>query len=229
MNNTYKLKLLEKIVITDNLYIFRFSYPSKNFSFEPGQFVSVKVNNKDKRFYSIASSSSNKKYLEFLITTTPGGVGSKFFENIKIGDIAEFAGPFGHFVYQKSKGNIYFIATGTGLAPLISMIRELLLNKKNQNQLTLIYGVRYQDQIAYKDLLKDLKDTYNNFNYIITLSRPSDSWNGHKGYVTDIIRSYKLFKLDDFYICGGKNMVLDTKKILSKKGIQPKNIHFELY
>ncbi len=232
MSKTYKfkLKLKEKIEVTEKLYILRFKYPIEiNFRFKAGQFVSVVVAENTKRFYSIASPPYIKDYLEFLITTTPGGPGSKFFDKIKVGDTVNFEGPYGKFTFQ-SKHESMFVATGTGIAPIISMIREQIEHKKNKNQIQLIYGVRFEQQLAYRDIIEKLYKKSPNFYPKLTLTYPTYVWEGKKGRVTHWLEKTILPSTFDYYLCGNKNMVKDAREILIKqKDVKLDKIHFELY
>ncbi len=220
---TIKVKLLEKKVLGEKLYELKFTRP---FDFKAGQFVAFIVADKVKRFYSIASS-PREESMNLLVTTEPGGPGSAFFEKIQEGDEAEIIGPMGNFLFN-SDGNATFIATGTGVAPLIGIIEDQL-NNDNQSQFNLLIGVRYEHNLFWQDKLKALSRKFYNFSYKYTLTRPTENWIGLKGRVTDYLHKAALDSSADYYVCGMKEMVLETKQTLLERGVKEDKIHYELY
>ena len=94
------------------------------FEFKAGQYVSVKVSDKgERREYSIAGREGNKKIC-LLVDVGPGGVGSKFFEKIKEGEIVEVLGPMGSFTVKEEDEKLVMIAIGSGIAPVKAMVEE---------------------------------------------------------------------------------------------------------
>ncbi len=88
------------------------------FEFKAGQYVSVKVSDKgERRDYSIAGREGERK-VALLVDVSPGGVGSKFFENIKEGEMVEVLGPVGSFIVMVEDKKLVMIATGSGIAPV---------------------------------------------------------------------------------------------------------------
>ena len=157
----FKVKLESKQNLAPKVYKLVFSIIDNiEFNFAAGQFIALIVAENTKRFYSIASSPSNKN-IELLVDTAPGGPGSVFFENVKEGDIVDAIGPFGQFVY-KSQEDAFFIATGTGIAPFRSIIIDQL-EKGNVNKLTLVWGLRHEENVYLEDELKSLSEKYPNF------------------------------------------------------------------
>lgn len=222
--NTVKLKLLQRIKIDEKLY--KFVFEKKDLEFEAGQFLAVVVADKAKRYYSIASA-PHEDTLDFYVTTAPGGLGSQYFESLKVGGEIEVIGPMGKFTFRSEK-NAYFICTGTGIAPFISMIKDQLY-KGNQNDLTLLFGNRYEESIIERESLTSLAQKYDKFRYEPALTRPSSEWQGLVGRVTEHLASFDLPQDTDFYICGGKPMVLDVKTVLMDRGVSEDKIFYELY
>lgn len=222
MNKTsIKLQEKEELGVKHYKYVF-----NKPFDFEAGQFVSFIVGEKLKRYYSIASSPQEDDFI-FYVTTMPGGPGSQFFEKINVGDKADIIGPMGKFTY-KENADACFIATGTGVAPLISIIKDELL-KGNKSQLYLLYGVRYEDNVMVEPLLRDLSEKYPNFKYDITVSRPTETWHGLRGRVTAHLENINTSIFQNYYLCGVKDMVMDVKGVLKSRGIDQTSIFSELY
>jgi NAD(P)H-flavin reductase len=153
--------------------------------------------------YSISSSPSQKGLLEFCIGDgSPTGVSHKLM-SLNVGDEISIRGAFGKFLLDENAPEYIFLATGTGIAPLISMIRTLLHNGSTV-PISLYFGFRYPSQYMYKEELEHLVKTHSNFKIHITASRPDDAWSYAKGYVQDCLTSYSSPHKDaaKVYICG---------------------------
>lgn len=153
--------------------------------------------------YSISSSPTQKGLLEFCIGDgSPTGVSHKLM-TLNVGDEISVRGAFGKFLLDENAPEYIFLATGTGIAPLISMIRTLLTSGKTV-PISLYFGFRYPSQYMYKEELEDLVKKHPNFTIHITASRPDDSWSHAKGYVQDSLKSYPSPNKDaaKVYICG---------------------------
>lgn len=222
----YQAKVAKKEKLSAKIYLVSFDLVNPNqISFTPGQFVSLEFGSNLRRSYSIASSSSIHSSIDFLVDIAPGGPGSKFFENVKEGDMVNFLGPMGKFTLACEEGEIVFLATSTGIAPFHSMI-DYLLSKGAKAEIYLYWGFRYQKDIYWKDYFEDLAAKNPNFHFTLTLSRPDKVWQGSCGYVQDHVGE-NLFGQSHFYICGGGKMVKGVVDCLEGKNIAEDRIHFE--
>lgn len=225
--NKFQIKIVEKIALTKTvLHLTLEAIGLPEFQFVPGQFVGIEVAEKVKRYYSIASAPKSNKF-ELIVDTSPGGPGSKFFESLSVGDEAPAFGPLGQMTF-KSEGKSVFIATGTGYAPFRAMIMSEL-EKGNQNEIELLWGFRHEEDIYLKDELDSLSRKYPNFTYKITLSDPSEQWQGEKGRVTAVLENVGIDQSATYYLCGVNAMVNDVKNMLLAQGVQKENIHFEIF
>lgn len=153
--------------------------------------------------YSISSSPVQQGMLEFCVGDgSPTGVSRKLM-TIKVGDEISVRGAFGKFLLDENAPEYVFLATGTGIAPLISMIRTLL-SKGKTVPISLYFGFRYPSQYMYKEELEELVKKHSNFKIFITASRPDESWGHAKGYVQDSLKSYDSPQksVAKVYICG---------------------------
>lgn len=209
----------------------RFERPV-GFVFLAGQFVRFKIFHDGEsimRSYSIASTPADPEYsgLEFCLKILPDGKASNFFKNITAGEAVEISDAKGMFVCRSEhRANKMFVATGVGLAPIISMI-ENELKKGERNKINLLFGVRTVEDIFWVDRLDELKNSFDNFKYQLTLSRPADDWKGLGGRVSDHLSHVDLSC--EYYICGSVEMVKDVRSLLLQKGVDTKNIHFEIF
>lgn len=153
--------------------------------------------------YSISSSPQQKGILEFCIGDgSPTGVSHKLM-HLKQGEEFLVKGPFGKFLLDENQEEYVFLATGTGIAPLISMIRTLLA-KGNTKPITLYFGFRYPSQYMYHEELTEMQAKHPNFKAVITASRPDANWEHHHGYVQDVLKNHQTHdkKKVRVYICG---------------------------
>jgi ferredoxin-NADP reductase len=140
-------------------------------------------------------------------------------------------GPNGKFIFQTPPGQkTLFIATGTGVAPFIAMIKEQL-NLGNTSPMELIFGVRHQEDVFYHEVLEEIKQKHPNFSYIITLSQPPETSTPFaSGRVTEHLKNAQIDAQNTCaYICGLKNMIDEVSSILAEKGLPPEQILHEKY
>jgi ferredoxin-NADP reductase len=219
----FTVRLLKKQIIAQNIWELQFEKPA-GFVFKAGQFVQFRILNSDEvvlRSYSI-SSAPTANYLEFCIKYLPDGKASHFFDTLGIGHTATFSEPKGLFALPKEiEVKKHFIATGTGFAPIMAMLEDNVLGESN-----LLFGVRTEEDLFWLERLNKLKEKKADFIYRLTLSRPSENWTGLKGRVSD----YLEFDLGaHYFICGNVEMVKDVRGWLLGKGLNTKNMHFEIF
>jgi ferredoxin-NADP reductase len=149
---------------------------------------------------------------------------------LEIGESAVVQGPEGHFVCkdEHAKHKI-FIATGTGLAPIMSMVPDQLRTGGEGAQVHVLFGVRNEADLFWIDRFDRLQKLYPYFSHQITLSQPDQptGWQGLTGRVTTHVPHHHLEA--EYYLCGSLEMVKDVRKILVEKGVPMKQIHFEIF
>ena len=159
------------------------------FDFIPGQFVTFDLpiheqKNKRWRSYSIASAPSNNNEFELVIVLLEGGLGTTYlFNEVAVGTTLIMRGPQGVFVLPKSiTTDLYFICTGTGVAPFRSMLLDIHQKKIPHQQMHLLFGCRQYTDCLYGQELKALEAVEQNFFYHPSFSRESVS--GERGMPT---------------------------------------------
>ncbi len=199
--------------------------------FIAGQFIMANVPYKNtfvRRAYSIASNPGSSG-IELCLNEINGGIASNFFFNMKAGAKFQVDGPYGIFRVKSTPTPKLFIATGTGIAPIRSMILNLLSKDVNQ-QVTLIFGERTEDDLLYRKEFEALAVKHQKFTYIPTLSKAKKGWKGAAGYVQHVMKKYiNEPNHIEVYICGLKEMVDDVRKILMDMGVDAKNILSEKF
>lgn len=197
--------------------------PEKSFSYEPGQFVSViapKVENVislHKRMYSLASpyEIAKKEGYRLSIKFNEGGVGSTYVAGLRRGDLFEIQAPYGDFIFEKrpNSRNAFFISTGTGIAPLRCMLLSKQLKAASLDHVVFLYGCREENEILYPELSENPE-----VQVVHAVSKPSPTWKGFVGRVTDYIRSLPRdwpWHTTDFFLCGSPQMATDVTVLLT--------------
>lgn len=189
----------------------------RDFDFIAGQVVGLGVTEEiAPRLYSIASGEKDE-FVEILYTEKYDGKLTPMLSILKPGDQLMVTTPFGKFT--DCPNSPIWIATGTGIAPFISMLKS----GKGTNGL-LIHGVRTSDYFYFQEFLNNLlKD-----NYIQCCSSCEQS-NFYKGRVTHYLKDQNLTTDKKYYLCGVAEMVVETRDILISKGVNFKNIFSEIY
>lgn len=215
---------------------FFFEVPGvKTLEYKAGQFFTLDLPIESKvtlRSYSIASTPDGSNTFELCIVLKEGGLGTTYLFGIPIGTEVKFIGPFGKFVLpEKIETDICFIGTGTGIAPLRSMIYDIYNKNIPHKNIYLIFGNRFPVDILYGKEFEELEAKHPEFKFIGCLSRVKPpEWNGPTGYVH---KYYPEFFADgrpaEFYICGWTNMVQEARDTLTNLGYDKKNIHFEKF
>jgi NAD(P)H-flavin reductase len=228
---TYQAHLKEKNILTAKVRDFVLELPCYGdcFEYESGQFVLLKVGELS-RAYSIARAPGGKHCELILnIEIVPDGRLTPLLDKIEVGEKIDVQGPFGYFVLKSPpEKKLVFVATSVGVAPLRTMIESALAADAERN-VTLYFGVRNEKDIFYKEDFEALAAAHPNFEFVLTLSKPSENWDGSRGRVTNILPEVEFDNETDFYLCGGKPMIDDTKKILLANGVNEEQIYFEQF
>ncbi len=234
----YSAKVSEKYYLSENkrfMYI-KFELTEPNcLNFIAGQYVSLGVaDNGTRRSYSIASTPDESHGLHLLVEIIKDGLGSKYVENIKLGATVDLIAPLGKFVVNNPDQQIkrLFVATGSGIVPIWSMINDLLINKKVGSPIRLHWGMRRIDDLFWMDNLERLAAIYPNFVYDVVLSEPNEAWDLCVGHVQNCLeRDFEKDDLSDWegYVCGSPNMVLDVSKKLILLGMNEQKIFHEKF
>jgi ferredoxin--NADP+ reductase len=201
-----------------------------------------------RRAYSIASSSVERRYVEFYLTLIVSGQLSPRLFALKHGSRL-FLGPKASGVFTLDRvpafKSVILVATGTGLAPYISMLRTMLVNDTHR-RFVVLHGARYSWDLGYRGELESLARLRPNFIYIPSITRPDEdpSFRGQAGRVQvlleqGVIEREANVRLDpaqvDVFLCGNPDMVSAVKTLLEARGFKADHgrelgtIHVEEY
>lgn len=220
---SFSCALIEKKALTHDTYEFVFSAPSAS-DFQPGQFATVTLKDKQGNFarcYSIKSWEGGK--IAFCIKIVPEGRGSQVLNSLNPGDKVSMRAGMGTFLLKNTKTPKLFIATGTGIGPIIAMLKATPANVPKK----LLFGVRSEQDVFYVNELKKIKG----LDVELWLSRPDKNYKGNTGRVTVPLAKMAIPPKQkiEVYICGNPPMVNSVLELLQKKKNPNIDIAYELF
>ena len=196
-----------------------------NLQFRAGQYLKVGLPGRTTRSFSIASA-PHDPHLELCIELNPRGRLTPELFTLEPGSHLQLADAAkGSFALDESVGRHLMVATGTGIAPLRSMVRDAV-HRDLDAELTVLHGASFGDELPYLGEMADLAAEDRRVHYLPTVSRPQDlrnrSWTGATGRVEawalDLAAG---LDADDTraYVCGHPDMVADVGAALSATGL----------
>ena len=204
--------------------------PGRQLVARPGQFLTFEWMIDGKmvtRSYSICSSPAQTGHIEITPKRVENGCVSTFLnERAKVGLTVKARGPYGKFYFDDSKHRrIVLIAGGSGITPMIAMLRHID-DLCIPADATLIYCVRTEQDVFFKDELAVLQGRLNAFRCVQVLSRPSSDWNSWKGRLRREILEREVENPSDstFFLCGPPAFMELGRTLLKEMGIEPSRI-----
>jgi len=234
----WNARLTRSLFLSEQTKHLEFAVEGTNeFSFTPGQFVSIQQLKPEgkthTRAYSIASAPRPTPGFDLCLNRVENGFLSNWLCDLEEDATVRFHGPHGMFTLRQPHQDSVFIATGTGIAPFRGMVHWLFEQPERHSghEFWLVYGTRHEDGLYYSDEFHSIEKTYSNFHYLPTLSRGREDWPGLRGYVQDHVREIVGARRDlQAYICGLHQMVDANRKLLREElGWDRKQIVFERY
>lgn len=215
------------------LYLELTSHPE--FNFRAGQFVMLHVPvpgaKAALRAYSIASTDEDKKGFKLIFKYVDKGLASQFVWDLREGYTIDMTGPFGKVFFQEPPNEqIVFLNTGSGVSQHFSFL-ESKMKQYPGLKYKMFFGVRYEHDVYYESELQRLQKSLPHFEYQYVVSRPTETWIGHKGYVQECLIGvdYKHIPTT-FYLCGNGAMIKDVKKqLIEIDGIEKTKIWAEAF
>jgi NAD(P)H-flavin reductase len=202
---------------------------AKAFDHMPGQCAMLSVPGVGEAMFSIASSPTNTKFMEFSIKRV--GVLTEHIHKLEPGDKLTIRGPYGNFfpVDTELKGkNILFVAGGIALAPVRSVIKYVFDNRADYGYVDILYGARNPEGLVYrKEIEKSWADKPNT-NVFLTIDQHDEDWDGHIGFVPDYFKKIG-FSTDKLVVmCGPPIMIKFTMALLLEMGFKKEQVYTTL-
>ena len=234
-----KLKVQEIKQETSDSVSIAFEIPSDlidGFKYESGQYITIRkeVAGEDvRRAYSLCSSPLENDYRIGVKKVEDGKMSTYLNDSLKVGDEIDIMAPTGNFVIDTSFLNVVAFAAGSGITPILSMIKSVL---QSNGKFTLYYGNKTANDTMFKEDLDALKSQYpNNFKIYYIYSRENIGNNLFEGRITKekcnelVNEDIDLLKADGFYMCGPEEMISAVSVSLKELGVDDSKIHFELF
>lgn len=231
---------IESIIdLTGLIKLIRIKLPEdEEVSFKAGQYVQLKAplyeGNTEEvyRAYSIASSPLQEGYIDLVIGYVPEGVVTTYVHHhLNEGDTVYLNGPYGDFYYQDNDREMVMVATGTGVAPILSILNYMEA-MDIQRKARFYFGARTPEDLFMLDHFKKLEETLYDFKFIPCLSRVEEDseWEGFRGRVNNAIDKYITDgENKEGYLCGSESMIDTVVNSLIKKGIPEEIIYFDKF
>ena len=240
MPEFHSLKVKEIVKETNDTVSVSFQVPEdlkEAYAFTPGQYLTLKLtinNEEQRRSYSICSSSAED--ITVAVKRVENGLVSSYLnEVLKENDEMEVMTPEGNFTLetdQAKKRKFVGFAAGSGITPIMSMIKELSMDEK-ETVFTLFYSNKMESDVIFKHQLDQLAGDNLKINYIYTrqkLNNPLLEGRIDKSKAAELIKAdLSCLNADAFYLCGPEEMIFNVKSALEEFGVLNTKIKFELF
>lgn len=222
----------EAVGLSESLWLLRVELDAP-LDFYPGQFVELSVPGREGewRSYSIATAPSTMPRMELVIKRIPAGAFSGRLAELRRGTRLALRGPFGTGYLRDGDRPAIFVAAGSGIAPILSILRDAA-DRGLARPSTLFYGARTLRDLAFREELSELEKRLPAFRFRATLSRPTEAcaWPGPTGRVQSLVQR----ELDDgaeceAYLCGAPEMCDSVALLLEAKGLDEDRIYFDRF
>ena len=231
------MKKTEKIQTTivdikypaDDIMEITFKINGKRIYFTPGQFIDVEISKEENviRAYSVLRYNIDKNEISIAVKKVPNGIGTTImFNSFRVGMSINISSAKGKdLIIDKNSEELLLVATGIGVTPIYCILEDLI--KSNfKGKATFVYGIRHEKELYYfNELKKILANRHLNIDMIPVVS-DQDSYHGHKGYVTDIIKDMNL-NAKKIYLCSSKIVENALTELLVKKNFDLKQFFCE--
>lgn len=145
-------------------------------------------------------------------------------------------GPIGDFFMQPTQAHMICVAGGSGMAPIHSIVYDMLDKKIEDREIWYFFGARTLKDLFYLGKLRELEKKLPTFHFIPALSEPdaADHWKGEKGLVTTVLDKYLKTKIDlkqdrEGYLCGSPGMIDACVKVMSDNKIDVGKIFYDKF
>lgn len=205
----------------------------EKYGFHPGQYLEIQVPGADElwRCYSMANLPNDNGNTELVVKVIPNGQFSEYLKSASVGDDVIFRGPYGQFQLSETNAEIILIAGGSGMAPVMSMLRQLV-SEKSERKVSFYYGARAVKDLYFVDEINALGNQLADFRFIPALSEPAadDNWDGECGFITDVLfRNTDSLRAAEGYLCGPPPMIDAAVEVLKQKGMFNSRIRFDKF
>jgi ferredoxin-NAD(P)+ reductase (naphthalene dioxygenase ferredoxin-specific) len=204
--------------------------PAKPIEYSPGQYAQLQFTADHTRPYSMAGLAGDGHF-EFHVRLVPDGRVTGYISNtLKVGDAVKLSGPLGSaYLRRKHDGPMLCVAGGTGLAPILSILRGAIADGM-RNPVHVYLGVRSPQDIYGVEWLQALQREHAAIKVHVVVTSGGDPAKHRCGMVTDAIEhDFKDLAGFRAYLCGSPPMVEAATLLARRKGIDPKHIYADAF
>jgi len=201
--------------------------------FKAGQYIDLLVPGTNEwRSYSMANPSSRRSEVEIMVKLMPGGLFSSYVaQQLKPRERLTLQGPYGNFYLRDTQHEAIFIAGGSGMAPILSLLRDMA-EHKDPRSVTYFYGARTVRDLFLLDELRNFEQQLPHFRFVPALSEPTtdDAWAGETGLITEVVKRVVPRSRDkQGYMCGPTAMIDAAIVKLQKLGLEEGEIFYDKF
>ncbi|MCB5234069.1 MAG: 2Fe-2S iron-sulfur cluster binding domain-containing protein [Candidatus Cloacimonetes bacterium] len=233
----YEASIEEIIDYTYDIKGITFKFKEGNeIDFKAGQYMQLeskpydKVKEKAVRAYSISSKPQLKDRLQLIIRLVPEGICSTWVhKHLKVGDSVSLTGPYGDFMLKDSDADTLFVAGGSGMAPIKSML-EYLQEVGTKRNMTYFFGARTTKDLYLNEEMAEFEKHFENFKYepVLSHATPEENWTGKTGFIMPYFEEViKDPPNTEAYLCGSPGMIAAVTKSLKEYGVPAENIRYD--
>ena len=204
---------------------------AESFRFEAGQYIDIMLSRGRRRSFSIASPPHCPGLLELHVRRAAGGEFSeRLFDQDPLNALLTIEGPLGQFVYRPSAAPMLLVGGGTGIAPLLSILRHVIENG-TERDMTLYWGVRSERDLYAHAAFEDLAARPTaRLRYVPVLSEPSSEWPGSRGFVHEaVLKDIDALDTYDVYAAGPPAMIAAVRKEFGRRGVAADRLFFDSF
>lgn len=229
---------------TKNCISISFDVPKEiqaDFQFQSGQYLTLRsmINGEDvRRSYSLCSAPSDQEWRVAIKQVEQGIFSNYALTELKEGQLLDVMNPMGNFRLETqlnhAKSYVLF-AAGSGITPIFSILKTIL-REEPKSHVTMFYGNQGFSEVIFREELENLKNEYLNRLCLVHLFSRENLGNAIQKGRIDVQKCLDLHQaflqneqIDDVFICGPEQMILDVKTAMIQKGLSEKSIHFELF
>ena len=206
--------------------------------FRAGQYVQLRsepygdVKDEVYRAYSVASAPAETGAVELIVRLVPDGIMTTYvFEHLREGAEVVLNGPYGEFYLREGDARPVFIAGGSGIAP----IRSILLDTPDEVARRggiFFFGAREKRDLVLLDEMREFAEAHTGYEYVPALSAPAegDGWDGETGLITEVLdRRLESVENVEAYLCGSPGMIDACIEVLKGKGLAEELIFYDKF
>jgi CDP-4-dehydro-6-deoxyglucose reductase len=208
------------------------------FSFEAGQYIDIMLPGGRRRSFSIASAPQDSPLLELQVRRVSGGEFSEpLFNHAVRSALLDIEGPLGQFGYRAGTAPLLLVGGGTGIAPLLSILRHLVGNGIERD-MAVYWGVRSERDLYARAVLEELRARAGarralrapGLRYVPVLSEPAPEWRGRRGFVHDaVLEDIHDMREYDVYAAGPPAMIAAVRRDFAARGAAAHRLFFDSF